>query len=319
MQKTDIDEVVLVGGSTRIPKIRQLVEDFFGKQKKLNVNLNPDEAIAHGAAVQAGILSGVAEKNLLLLDVAPLSLGIETDNVFMNVIIARNSPVPTTQKREFATAVRNAKATMIKVYEGERKMVKDNNLLGQFELTGFPPGFHIAHDVEFALDQNGILTVSATIKESGKSESLTITNEKGRLSASDLARLMKEAEDFKEDDEKRHTQQKALVDLKNKIADVEHELNGDTGDGAKVKGKKDKMESEEVQKVQDALADVRKWIEDNKDAEPTEINEKKTEFDGICSPLLSKHTADTIDSEDDDDADLAEEDDLDADLVEEDL
>jgi len=319
MQKTDIDEVVLVGGSTRIPKIRQLVEDFFSKQKKLNLNLNPDEAIAHGAAVQAGILAGVADKSLLLLDVAPLSLGIETAGELFDVLIARNSGVPTTQQREFVTSVRNAKSTSIKVYEGERRMVKDNNLLGQFELAGFPSGFQIPHTVKFELDQNGILTVSATIKDSGKSETLTISNEKGRLSQSEIARLVKESEDFKEDDDKRHAQAKAMTGLKDKIADVEHQLNGD---GEKTKGKKEKMESEDVQKVNDALADARKWMGEQKDAEESEINEKKTEFDGIVSPLLSKHTADAIEGsdseEDDDDPDLSEED-LDADLVEEDL
>jgi len=235
------------------------------------------------------------------------------------VLIARNSGVPTTQQREFVTSTRNAKSTSIKVYEGERRMVKDNNLLGQFELAGFPAGFQIPHTVKFELDQNGILTVSATIKDSGKSETLTITNEKGRLSQSEIARLVKESEDFKEDDDKRHAQAKAMNGLKEKIADVEHQLNGD---GEKTKGKKEKMESEDVQKVNDALADVRKWMGEQKDAEESEINEKKTEFDGIVSPLLSKHTADAIegsDSEDDDDdPDLSEED-LDADLVEEDL
>lgn len=204
LKKTDINEIVLVGGSTRIPKVQELLKDYFdGKAPSKGVN--PDEAVAYGAAVQGGVLSGEGDlKDVLLIDVCPLTLGIETTGGVMTKLIARNSQIPTKKSQIFSTATDNQQIVSIQVYEGERAMTKDNNLLGKFDLTGIPPAPRGVPQIEvtFELDANGILKVSAQDKGTGKSESITIKNDKGRLSEDEIERMVKEAEQFAEEDKK---------------------------------------------------------------------------------------------------------------------
>jgi heat shock protein 5 len=202
VKKSEIDDIVLVGGSTRIPKVQQLLEDYFGG-KKASKNINPDEAVAYGAAVQAGILSGESgAEDLVLVDVCPLTLGIETTGGVMTKLIPRNTVIPTRKSQIFSTAADNQPVVLIQIYEGERSLTKDNNLLGKFELTGIPPAPRGVPQIEvtFEIDANGILKVSAQDKVAGKSESITITNDKGRLSKEEIERMVEEAEKYAEED-----------------------------------------------------------------------------------------------------------------------
>jgi len=284
LKKNEIDEIVLVGGSTRIPKIQQLVKEFFNG-KEPSKGINPDEAVAYGAAVQAGVLSGEDDTGgLVLLDVCPLTLGIETVGGVMSKIIPRNSVVPTKKSQIFSTAADNQQTVSIQVYEGERPMTKDNHLLGKFDLTGIPPAARGVPQLEvtFEIDVNGILRVSAEDKGTGNKEKIEIKNDANRLSPEEVERMIKDAEDFAEEDKK--VAERAVA--KNELEQYVYSLKNQVSDTAEGKlGAK--LDDEEKETINDGIESTIEWLDENGEtAEAEEIKEMKEKLENIVKPIV---------------------------------
>merc|ERR1711893_124470 len=283
MKKNEIDEIVLVGGSTRIPKIQQLVKEYFNG-KEPSKGINPDEAVAYGAAVQAGVLSGETDADgIVLLDVCPLTLGIETVGGVMTKIIPRNTVIPTKKAQIFSTAADNQNTVTIQVFEGERPMTKDNHLLGKFDLTGIPPAPRGVPQIEvtFEIDANGILQVSAEDKGTGNKEKITITNDQNRLTPEDIERMINDAEKFADEDAKL----KGKVEARNELESYAYSLKNQIGDKEKLGGK---LSDEEKEKIEEIVNEKISWLEENQEAEAEELKAQKKEMEDIVQPIIAK-------------------------------